>query len=78
MTLSTRKPWSALARVQTDADGPVTVDTFAYPDENALAEAASALALKTIHEAFRERGRALGTSPADECGCDSPAGTNFS
>jgi 6-phosphogluconolactonase len=35
------------------------VDTFAYPDENALAEAASALALKTINEALRERGRAI-------------------
>jgi 6-phosphogluconolactonase len=36
----------------------VDVETFAYPDEEALAEAACALAMERITEALRERGRA--------------------
>ncbi len=54
MIPSTRKCWSARVGAET-----VTTDTFAYPDEDALAEAASAMALGIIEEALRERGRAI-------------------
>ena len=54
MTPSTRTCWSALVGAET-----VTTDTFAFADEEALAEAACTLALEKVQEALGERNRAI-------------------